>query len=1169
MEGNVVSKGAFKRHQNKFRGLVSAYKSRKFVADRKAKPSASFCLGLRELFLDARWSLSPSQFDAFISWINRQIQNRFQDYINREVGYEELSGIYTRAPVVPLARELLWITSRINADANKINSFRSIAQDVESLVYSDKIEEAIETIKEIEKYFGVSLWSVQLRIALEHIAGGLERQKRYTAEVRGVYRRGLLGFIAYYTSVRNEDRSSFAKFRDDINARIDSNQYEAFVKTYARYRLTGDMPTSEHGFADIFRAEQSNSVIDVYETFIAIAQEIVRRDDLTETRNILSKCLHKLSNISDFRLAKMVNLIDGEHASRNFSCRSTNIFKSLLVSDVKLARRNSVYTLKTAAGIDPWQYIYAGVALSHAARLRPGIVGVPSNIPLLIGRVISESMTCGDSYAQLKKMTINLGGFPTSIGIIDFLPFLCRPCPDHLWRPWLIGMNSRTCGVEDTTQITYQEYLSIKAAKGQEKDITDEVWGGIHGRTFERSDVSLDAFELFTSIGLLGKGEFQLAAETLAARQRDTKPNSLNSIAASMLLHAYFSLGDRQAVIELISDEGSRCPARNQLLPIKSTLEHYAWQDFKNVSSPLSSAIALHLLWTIDEKDITASYLRYATGKVIKNSGVGLPSKFIDIVDEYPKHQLVYFLRYICVPKILDASRALKSSYEVMGERQAICTGLRYMDPTNSDIYQEEVMAISNQLALDDGQRIVDSTRVHVDTLALSRWATREFSDDYSRYRDLLDLDIEETQNYDDVLKELATNASSRRTSFTPENEADAVLVSILSRFGEEFLYNPSFGFDFYLSKRIRHQSFIGFIRGPLEFAHLITTRASEAGVYHRNYYWLDKFTNLSQAEIEELNDIITKFSAKFDDILLKAKDTKFQLFTRERPTGLLYLDFSPKIISIVRAIIRMDTTISEFNETVIAILWAALEPSLVEVRRYITEEMKTRVSSTFDEFRANVRRIAGHDVVSLELDMVIGRCSTDVQRALDEVAVWFSHADLEAQKRSFSLEQIVDIAIDYVLRCQRAFEPQITRQVDQNFEMPSSNLVMVHDALFIALDNVRIHSGLKKPKVNIAVDANICDATLTIDVLSESKEQNRVKHEEVLREIRQMIDAGKVGRRTRIEGRSGILKLAAVVQQSSKGRIEFGFTDDGQFRLKVTYSLVMLDPDQLGGDSE
>jgi len=228
--------------------------------DRKGSvPSARFRSGLRDLLLDARSVLQPSQFDVFWAYIGFQMRTHLADLACQEIGYEELSGVYSKAPVVSLEREILWITTRIRAEAGKINAFRAGAEEIDQLVFSGKLEEAIENLQLIERVLGATLWSVQLRIALEHIVGGLERQKEYTADVRAVYKRGLLGFIAYHTSVRNEDRSTFTKYCDDIRARIERHQYYSpHVKTYARYRLVGEWPSSEDGLADILRIEQSH-----------------------------------------------------------------------------------------------------------------------------------------------------------------------------------------------------------------------------------------------------------------------------------------------------------------------------------------------------------------------------------------------------------------------------------------------------------------------------------------------------------------------------------------------------------------------------------------------------------------------------------------------------------------------------------------------------------------------------------------------------------------------------------------------------------------------------------------------------------------------------------------------------------------------------------------------
>lgn len=1157
MKKTKIDNLTFKNQKNKFRGLVSEVRSRKFVKGENSRPSMKLRSGMRKLLLIARDELQPCEFDIFLDWINRQIQTRLADVSRLPMKYEDLSGVFTRAPIVSLERELLWITARIKADAPKLSVFRFEAMKVEQLAFTGKIEEAIETLKTIEHTFGSSLWSVQLRIALEQMAGGLERQKRYTAELRAVHKRGLLGFIAYHTSVRNEERSTFLKYCDDIGVRIEKQQYyDQSVKTYARYRLIGEWPTSKIGFADVLRVEQSHSFIDVYETFVAVAQEIVRREDFVDVGTVLVRCLGSLTCIDDFRLRKSAQAIDGRLVVESFGRRDTQASNALFNGKVKLATRLARNILDSSTVIDAWQYIYAGVAWSHATRSRPVDFRYPKDIPRVIGGVLSRSVCHAGSFAQLEKFANNLRGLPASVAIIDFLPLLRRPRPDDVWRPWLIGLNCSTIGIEDLPPNAYQ-HLADKINKPM--DATEMVWRMSHGDTMGCSVRSHVSTVIFTAAGFISQGEFSKAIETLLDQEIEQVPESLRLFTTSILLHAYFGLGDRKAVIELIADDGSRCGPGCQLLPVLPALEHYQWPDYKEVTAPLSASIALHLLWSANDSDATASLLRFAAGKVIRASGVGLPSKLMDSTGKYPPHQLVYFLKEVCVPKILDVARILKSSREVFEERQAICAGLRRLDAENADTYQDEVMAISNQLALDEGKWIVDRTRVHVDSDALSKWAAKEFSDDYSRYRDLLLVTVGASQNFDDVLKELSMSAPSRRTNFTPENESDAVLVSILSRFGDEFLNNPSFGLDFYLSKRIRHQSFIGLIRGPLEFQNLITTRESESGGYHRNEFWLNKFSCLDPYAKETLNSAFTRFSTKFDETLISAKDTKFHLWSQEKQSGLLYLDISPQLITLARAIVRMDTKLSDFIATIISLLWASLEPSLAEVRRYVSDDLKIKISSAFDELRANARNIAEQDPEFLNLDLAIGRSSTDVQRALDDVSAWFSHPDIEVHKRNFNLDQIVNIAIDSVLKCQRSFEPEIHLNIEGDCEMPSSNLVFVHDVLFVALDNVRNHSGIKNPKVKITVVASIVEETLTIEVDSESKMQNRLKHEEVLREIRQLIDGGKVGPRTRREGRSGILKLATVVRQSSKGRIDYGFTENEQFHLKITYSLVVL----------
>ena len=755
--------------------------------------------------------MRPSQFDSFLTWINHQKETQLLDVAQLPVGYEELTGVYTRAPVASLERELLWITARIRADATRLNEFRLAATEIERLIFGSEFEQAINALEFMELAFGATLWSVQLRIAIEQHAGGLERQKRYTAEVRRVYKRGLLGFVTYHTSVRNEEKTTFPKFLDDIKLRIDRHRYYApFVKSYVRYRLTGELPEFERALADILRVEQSHSSIDIYETFVAVVQEIARHEQQTVARTVAAECVRDLAIIADFRLSKAAFVLDGGCACGPLRSRSTELSDALFVGNVRRAAKIARRVALAPGGIDPWQYIYAGFAFAHAARPREGELRRPQDVSRLIGRIQSRSGAAIGAFAQLEKIAINLRGLPSAAGLLDMIQQFRRSRPDEPWRPWLIGMNSPTIGVEDIPPGINALCTCGLHELGNNSGPTREVWRCFFGARSGSGGLTPTVSNVFAAASLLREGNYLDAVNALSGKQAEPGSKPLLALATSLLLHAYFALGDRQKVIALIADEAAKSDANRLFLPVLPALEHYVWADYKSVPAPLAAAIALHLLWIENESDTTASLLRFATGVVLRKSGVDRPSKLCDREHRDPLHQLIYFLQEVCVPHILDVARVMKSSREVMEERQSVCAALRFLDPANAGDCEAEVVSISNQLALAEGQWIVDRTRIHVNIDALTRWATKELSEDYARYRDLLPVEVGAEQNFDEVIKEIVSSVPFQHTTFTPENEADAVLVSILRRLSEEFLTNPSFGLDFYLSKRVRHQSFIG-----------------------------------------------------------------------------------------------------------------------------------------------------------------------------------------------------------------------------------------------------------------------------------------------------------------------------------------------------------------------
>ena len=1143
----VSSDRVFLDLQNRVRGLVAEFRSKKFVAERTSSPSLILRQGLKALLLDARASLQLTQFREFLSWLDQQLNGQLADFTRFPIGYEHLSGVHALAESVSLERELLWITEQLRNQRERINAFRESARDIEVLVLCGAAEPAIDALQILDRALGASFWSIQLRIYLEQLAGGLERQKRYTAQVRSVFKNGLLGFIAYHTSVRNEDRTTIAKFKDDVRSRIDQHKkYEAAVKTYAKHRLLAEWPKSAAGIAEVLLVEQSHSPVDLYETFVACIQEIAARDDLRDTQSVALKCIAELDEIADFRLDKSAMLMGGA-VERNLETRprklSDALFEGRPVAAANFSRRRTY-----AARPDVWQVAYAGFAFAHTRRSRDREAGRINDYKQLIGRIFSKSP--GEAQAQLEKLATNAGALPVAKGLQELAKQLHKSRPDDPWRPWLIGLNSPSIGIEDLPPNSplLRRWSNIEST-------TELAWRSMHDKS-ETPAASGSAFELMGCARLIREKDFASAAVVLdhAVVQSNSEP--IRVLLSALRLHAHFSLGNREDVIGIVADEGTRSEETRRLIPVRSALATYAWEDYEKTLGGLAAPVALHLLWSASETTTVGSMLRFATSRALKAIGVDRPSKLFDRAQDFPAHLLIYFLRAVCVPQVLDSIRTLKGTKAVMEERQAICAALRLLDPSRALEYETEIAEISNQLQLHEGQWIVDRTRIHVDADALVRWATRELSEDFARYSDLLPVDVGAGQNFDDVLKELASETNSPRT-FTPENEADAVLVSLLHRISEEFMLNPSFGLDFYLSKRIRHQSFIGLIRGPLEFADLITTRESETGSYHRNDKWVSKFS-VDAVTKEKIAAAFSRCAAHFDEKLVSAKETSFHVRSVTKPHGLLAFDLSPQLIALARALVDSEVSIQEFTRTAVALFWAALASALATIRKFISEDLKTHLIEQIDELRASVAKAAGEDPALLEFDSEIGRRSTEVQHALDEAASWFARSDIDSYKQRFTLQQVVSIALDSALKCQRAFDPIVTIETSGDVQMTASSLVFVHDVLFVALDNARAHSGLRNPKVAVKALGDVEVGTLTVEVSSECRPSSKPSRESELKELRTAIASNSFGERTRSEGRSGFLKLAAVVKQSNAGDIEFGFVDSHEFRLKVVYSLIV-----------
>ena len=692
MEKTESEERRFLELQNRFRGLIANLRSKRFVEERSIDPIRIFRSGLNDLYLDMRAHLAVDQYRPMVSWVSEQLKGQLNDIVQAPLNYDELSGVRTNAPSVSLDREILWISNRIRMDATRLNAVSKAIEFLSIATFSGAYEEALAALSLIQETLGVSLWSVQLRIALEQQAGGLERQKRYSAEVRKVYKRGLLNFVAYHTSVRNEDRTTLPKFLDDVDSRIEKHaHYDDALKTYTRYRLKGELPATDTALAEILRIEQSHTIVDVYQTFVAVLQEVVARGVSRDRKSVIKSALGDFP-VDDFRIEKIVQLVTDDSASFGVSRRSTATSDVLFTGRAKQAALMA--SRRCRSSCDPWDYIYGSFAHAHRLdRTRPLAAVKPHSTVHALASILGRSRDAAEIAPQMSKLMLNFRGLPIGAGLAEFERFWRRTRPDAPWEHFKIALNSPTFGIEDCPT-SYPTARTENAGDEITLSPTRRFW-----RVMGANDIVPTANSAVEKLAIAMRavvaGELEDGVDATADFQHWQRP--LREIGVQARLHALYSRGDRTAVIELIAREGAKGPEYSYFIPVIASLQGLAWPDYKQVANPLAAPIALHLLWDQFDDSVVVSLLRFATSQALRTPEKRKPSTFSLSPERYSRDELVYFLRYVCVPNILDQSRVVAGTRGILEERQAICSLLIELDPANTTEYNEEITDIADR----------------------------------------------------------------------------------------------------------------------------------------------------------------------------------------------------------------------------------------------------------------------------------------------------------------------------------------------------------------------------------------------------------------------------------------------------------------------------------------
>lgn len=1130
-----------------------------------AKRKTFFSQSLNISLLLARQELPFNDYNDFLEWTDAQ-QDHLLPQSFKEVKPTLSSLSYIRdTKEISLMAEAFWLSHRLSRERETIAEFINLRRKIEKCYWSGNLPSIYELFDEIAEKLGQSVWLVEARLSVEQAFKGLESQKKILEDIRKEAGRGFIRFISHRMSMRNEMAVTSQRFASNLNSYIASRpNMKPETAEYLRFKLCHQTPTTEPEICAILRFQQNHSIVDCYEGLINITQELVGVDESREIFSILFSALLRV-DVEDERVEKL-KILYGRRTPQLKSVCDVEPAGLLLTGRHKKATRSALKIFNNSELKDIFQlYVAAEAHALQGDRLRERTF--KEHCPQYdhtrrLADVIAKNKNSTRSFDFLEKTLRNFYIFPSCKAFLDVVQREHDPISFRKEKAKLyFFLNNPKFSPFDTpagSDIERLIYCSGSEASQAVQNFINIRRTGV----VDNSMLPSAAISVAKVTGAFQRGEHKAVLKVLEDNKHEFEFQSFTSRFKSIEADALISLGELRAAIKIFGDVISKGRSYVNLLPFTAIINKQTrWADLRQYADEIAVPLLLHQVYKSSPNNGLATLRRTAVDVFLRSNNLDRPSSLVDHIERFGKHNIIYFMKNLCTPSILDMCKCLDGTKSVDEERLRILGALNDLDPCNADIYEKEILTLSSSIRIREGLKVVDGSRIHVDLEGISRWAHSELQESLSRYKSLVEAGVGIAEDLDDVIKDFMVQSSPKAYLDAPKSEADDIVVSMLWELRERFLFDKPHGLNSYLSKRVRHNSIAGYLRGALDKDTLITQIS--AGNYRENAHWKATLKDRGYNGIEVANvlKLLKDFGQKFDALTSHLKDHVLHIKRPEYPHGVIDLPLPPVLVYVARSALQSTNyDLGSWFEVSIATFWLKLEPSLFRAREVLSKEYKAKAVTLFDNLRADLVKELGRENQCHDLSAAINNASIELQNLIDRAADWFNKRQGELSKYAYSLAEVIDISIQSALTRHRSCKIEIEKEVVEALDLRADALVIVADILLVVIGNISDHSGCResaKLKIYACMDEDRNIINFRFESLATPESCNE-KSLELIESTREDIRSGAYIEKMAFDKRSGLFKVASVVKPEAGGRMEFGFLTPTTFFLDVDLVLTV-----------
>lgn len=593
-----------------------------------------------------------------------------------------------------------------------------------------------------------------------------------------------------------------------------------------------------------------------------------------------------------------------------------------------------------------------------------------------------------------------------------------------------------------------------------------------------------------------------------------------------------------------------------ELIPFRDFFDRKRWYYFKNFSDEIDLSICLHESQKVLDHYTVRSNLRISIEEYLRSQKFDKPSEFADSMlsksNSTSNKKIVYFLSEVCSVSNIEMIGAVEPrTNAILEERRKICVSLSELDPENSEEYLDEIKDISTVLELAKAEGVVHSTRIYIDFEQIrfrNEQILKSLFNDYvhclHHFDFLSDSNLIVHSLDPDVIRHTSESQPARILN-AGESERMRALTHLIINMHHAFSFDPLYGLDTYLSLRVRHGTISNTLRSPLIEDGFLTGSKTTLGSERGSAFFDDP--EFGQILEPELGDIFQVFSAAIDQLISEFVLNKLQIQRPDKPDGLINIAILVPYLRRVDADFRVSRPdFDDAFDSISSDYLIVLSQSLIVLREYVTGALWDAMNSELINFQRSIERLVqsrgcnrGH------IDFFrnkVQRTRIELRNTFDKVSSWFIYNT--PQQNWFTLEQVLNVAINNACSIINDFDPVIESKFDKTVYLDSATLMSACDALFIIIENCAKHSELREPHIGIEAHVEREDRRAGWVVVSVSSEIgpkcNLPGLSSRIAEITRDLDAGNFVDAQFIEGGTGLKKLFKIVTDHGGSRKDF-----------------------------